>query len=141
MEKCCKNCKLLASLCSVICPFPEVGCSEFIPRPKKYVLVDYYLYSGHCSIIAFSDSFDELKEIRSNHPRCFSTCHDFSILLNDEYVELIKDKNLADICKNVALYLDVAEYAMLKKSYSKASAWFDKAKNSASVGAEIIDNY
>ena len=111
---------------------------------KRFVLVHHYLESNHFSIVAFSDSMRELVELKLNHPRYGSSRHDFFVADNvPDSVSLsyVKNNCLLNICKNVAEYLGVAEYCMLKKSYFKSSAWFEKAKNSAFLGADIIDNY
>ena len=110
---------------------------------KKYVLVHLYLETGFKSIVAFSDDLVDLVSVRNSHPRYGCNRHDFIILNNKHtpFLDDLKDYCLINICKNVAEYLSIAEYAMLKKSYFKSSLWFEKAKNSASLGADIIDNY
>lgn len=111
---------------------------------KKYVLVHHYCETGFNSIVAFSDSYNALVIVAKSHPRFSSSRHIFRVYENVDisvFLTDIKDKCLINICKNVAEYLSVGEYAILKKSYFKSSVWFEKAKNSASLGADIIDNY
>lgn len=110
---------------------------------KDLVLIHTYVETGFKSIVAFSDDINELDSISKNHPLYGSSRHYFSIHNNlpSFGLQSIKDECLINICKNVAEYLSVGEYAMLKKSYFKSAAWFEKAKNIASLGAEIIENY
>lgn len=111
---------------------------------NKFVLIHRYLETGHFSIVCFGDTEDFLLEIMEQQPHFGSNRHYYFIMCNflpNRFLQNIKDFNLINICKNVAEYLAVGEYAMLKKSYFKSSAWFEKAKNSASLGAVIIDNY
>lgn len=115
---------------------------------KKFVLIHKYLETGYDSIVAFSDNKDKLLHIAFDLPHYGSIRHFFDVYPNKEFelvfgypLNIVKDECLINICKNVADYLSVGEYCMLKKSYFKSQAWFEKAKNSASLGAEIIENY
>lgn len=134
---------------------------------KDLVLVHEYLDTGFRSIVAFSDSFDELENLMINSPGFGSNSHNYFICINspssfikvflvlvsrvdcvfsfhlDDSVSLkdIKDSSLLKICENVAEYLSIAEYSMLKKSFFKSTSWFEKAKNYANFGALILENY
>ena len=109
---------------------------------KRFVLVHNYLETGHISIVAFSDSMRELVELKFDQPYFNSLRHSYCVLSNYSVSSIIiKDRNLINICKNVADYLAVGEYAMLKKSYFISASWFERAKNSAYLGANIIENY
>lgn len=113
---------------------------------KRFALVHHYLETGIVSIVAFSDSMKVLCELKLSHPCYGSLRHELFVVdnvlpQNSISLTFVKDNSLINICKNVSEYLAVAEYEMLKKSYFKSSAWFEKAKNCASLGADIIENY
>lgn len=108
---------------------------------KKYLLLLRYDDTNHLSIIAFSDSVDELDCISQSNPRYGSTLHTFYVLpnVNVRYYKIldysltlndIKDYCLINICQNVAEYL-----------YYKSAAWFERAQNCASLGSDILENY
>lgn len=143
MEKNCNNCKDF-NKCGKLCPFPEVGCSDFNSlNCRRFVLLHFYLETNKITIVCFSDDKCELDNIKFIHPRYGSKRHEFIILKNNNNSNLnkIKDKNLFDMCQNVASYLSIGEYAMLKHSYKKASAWFERAKDTCCLAADILDNY
>ena len=111
---------------------------------KRFVLVHHHLENGHMSFVAFSDSMRDLCDLKLNQPHYGSIRHDYFVAENvSDSLSLtwLKDRSLLNICNNVAQYLSIGEYAMLKKSYFKSAAWFERAKNSASLGADIIENY
>lgn len=116
---------------------------------KNFVLLHKYLETGFVSIVAFADNQFDLWDVMYQHPRYGSCRHAFLITENccgffgdvPFSLNYVKDSCLLNICKNVAEYLAVCEYAMLKKSYFMASVWFEKAKNSASIGSVILENY
>ena len=115
---------------------------------KKFVLIHHYCETSFDSIVAFSDYLQDLNNVKLSYPRFGSSRHLFVIYNNTPSkrvhgvpLNFIKDTCLINICKNVAEFLAVGEYAMFKKSYFKSASWFEKAKNAASLGADIIDNY
>jgi len=141
MSRSCKNCKIRFS-CNYSVPFPERGCSDFVDCMNKYVLLHHYSDTDFESIVAFGDDYDELDDIRISQPRYGSNRHRFFIFRNGPGLfRSVKDKNLINLCENVAQYLSIGEYAMLKKSYFKSQSWFERAKDSAKIASVIIDNY
>lgn len=115
---------------------------------KKFCLVHYYYESNTHVIMAFSDSMLELRSIMLDHPRFGSQRHSFSIIENNSKpnaslinLDIVKDENLISMCKNVAQYLSFGEFSMLKHSYINASVWFNRAKDSAALAADILENY
>lgn len=125
------------------CKISGINPESVFCNRKKSVLIHLYYETGYKSIIAFSNDLVVLASVRDSHPRYGSSGHDFIILKNKNtpFLDDIKDSSLINICNNVAQYLSIGEYAMLKKSFIKASVWFEKAKNSSALGAEIIENY
>lgn len=115
---------------------------------SKFLLVHYYHESCKEVIVAFSDYENQLRDIMLNHPRFGSQRHSFYIVPNNEYdnvacckVSKVKDENLISICQNVASYLSFGEYSLLRNSYKKAYIWFSRAKDSAFLGSNILENY
>ncbi len=117
---------------------------------KKFVLLHEYCDTGFISIVGFSDSHDDLNIAAQSLPHYGSYRHNFAILENESFsvylsnfksLSEIKDDCLLKLCENVAQYLAIGEYAMLKKSYFKAQSWFERAKDSAKIASVIIDNY
>lgn len=115
---------------------------------KKYCLVHYYHETCKEVIVCFSNSEFELRSIMLDNPRFGSQRHSFSIIENNSKpnaalinLDIVKDENLISMCKNVAQYLSFGEFSMLKHSYIKASIWFERAKDSAVLAADILENY
>ena len=110
---------------------------------KNFVLIHHYQESDFFSIVCFGDDAAKLYGVSFNQCHFGSLRHHFVLFPNDSHpiITEIKDSNLVNLCKNVAEYLSIAEYSMLKKSYFKSQAWFERAKDSCSIAANILDNY
>lgn len=115
----------------------------------KFILIHHHLESDFFTISGFADDENYLKDISQSSEHYGSLHHDYIVCPNDNEFSIsdkkcikdVKDSVLINLCNNVGQYLDIFEFAMLKKSFDKSLQWFERAKDSCCLASYILENY
>lgn len=110
----------------------------------SFFAVEINLHTNNSIILGFSDDICELWSLCESRIGFEKKFYSYRILFNtfhDGESIPYKDNALLNICKNVAMHLDLFDYRIKKGSFCKAHEGFSRIDKLLKDASFILDNY